>query len=59
MFRIVTGSIFVIAGLVFGYFGLSLGWSFWIHAAGVLAVGVAILLNKREDEIEEINHPKK
>lgn len=58
MFRIITGSVIFLIGLGFligsvieqdisGLFGIA-----------IIAVGVAILLNKHEDEIEEIKSDK-
>lgn len=54
MFRIVTGAVLLLAGLVFVYFGLTEAWVLFIHASVLIAIGVAILVNRSEDSIEEI-----
>ena len=58
MFRIGTGIGVLLFALWFVYLGFRVERVFFIHGAVVGALGVAILLNTREDDIEEINEPK-
>ena len=57
--RTITGIIIIIAGLVL--VGVSFFTSFFILIYGlpVLIIGIIILLNKKEDKIEEIKNLKR
>jgi hypothetical protein len=59
MFRIVTGSVLLLIGLGFIFLSFTISAVLFIHGGVVSAVGIAILLNKREDDIEEINDNEK
>lgn len=54
MFRIITGIVVILIGLWFAYLAVTETWWMLIHATFIASVGIAILLNNREDEIEEI-----
>lgn len=56
MFRIITGSIVVLLGLGLAWFGAHDGIGSLVFGLVFAAIGVAILLNKQEDEIEEISN---
>lgn len=58
MFRIVTGVVVIAVGLVVAYFGLDESWFLALCGGGIVIVGVAIIVNKHEDEIEEIKSDK-
>lgn len=61
MFRIVTGAALIIVAIVLLYFAAIESLILLVHAGVVGGIGVAILLNKNEDSIEEIrnNNEKK
>lgn len=54
MFRIITGTVLILAGLVLLYFAVIESLIMLIHAGVVGGIGLAILLNTKEDNIEEI-----
>lgn len=54
MFRIATGSAVLLFGLWFFYLAVTETWWLLIHGSVISAIGIAILLNKKEDDIEEI-----
>lgn len=56
MFRIMTGIVFILAAIVLLYFAIVESLIMLIHAGVIGGLGLAILLNKKEDEIEEINN---
>ena len=56
MFRIITGIVLILVGLVLLYFAVVESLIMLIHAGVVGGLGIAILLNKKEDEIEKINN---
>ncbi|MFN3188185.1 MAG: hypothetical protein ACK42D_01395 [Candidatus Paceibacteria bacterium] len=58
MFRITTGLIITGAGLILLIMGIMGYGASLIISVIVTAIGVAILLNKREDEIEQIKNDK-
>ncbi len=58
MFRIVTGAVITIMGLFLLVCGIVEQNVSAIFGIVVIAIGVAILLNKQEDEIEEIKNDK-
>lgn len=58
MFRIVTGVVVIIVGLVLVYFGFQEAKFLAIYGIGISIVGIVIIFNKHEDEIEEIKNDK-
>jgi thiol:disulfide interchange protein len=54
MFRIITGIIVLLFGLWLVYALYPEGWWATLYGLFVAGIGVAILMNKKEDEIEEI-----
>lgn len=54
MSRIITGAVLILAGLVLLYFAVIENLIMLIHAGVIGGIGIAILLNKKEDDIEEI-----
>jgi len=54
MFRILTGIVVTAIGLGLLIAGLTADGSTAIFGIGVSVIGIAILLNKKEDEIEQI-----
>lgn len=58
VFRITTGLIITGAGLILLIMGIMGYGASLIISVIVTAIGVAILLNKREDEIEQIKNDK-
>ena len=58
MFRIITGVVVLGIGLWLLLLAMHTTWIFLFHGSIASAIGIAILLNKKEDEIEDINEPK-
>ena len=58
MFRIITGAIISLGGLFLLVGGVMEREGSAVVGLIALAIGVAILLNKKEDEIEEITNDK-
>lgn len=54
MVRILTGSCMLVGGLVLAYIAFRAEWFLAIYGLVVAGLGGAILLNKKEDSIEEI-----
>lgn len=54
MFRMVTGVIVLCIGLWLVYVGVRGAWPVALYGVLAAAVGLAIICNKKEDEIEEI-----
>ena len=56
--RLITGLIMIIGGfaLIVTYFLLekNVGWVMLIYGVPIFIIGIVILLNKKEDKIEEI-----
>ena len=60
--RTITGIILIIAGLILIMLPFFLGLGVfvtWIYGIPVFVVGIFILFNKREDEIEQIKRRRK
>ena len=58
--RTITGSVLVVLGVVLFALGIFL-WPIvvtWIYGIPLVVIGVFILLNEKEDEIEEIKSYK-
>lgn len=56
MFRIVTGIVVMLFGVGLIYVGTGEEWPVLIYGMVAVGVGIAIMLNKNEDTIEEITH---
>jgi uncharacterized membrane protein len=58
MFRIITGIVVIIIGLLFITNIVDEGFSGTLPGIVIMVIGIAILLNKDEDKIEEVNNDK-
>lgn len=58
VFRIITGVAIIVIGLGFLLDGIFVQSALAVFGIIISAIGVAILLNKKEDEIEEIKNDK-
>lgn len=60
--RIIFGMIFLILGLVVfliaSFYGLTVFYISSVYALPLIIIGIFIIFNKREDEIEQINYFK-
>ena len=55
--RTLTGGLFLLLGVVLGYLSFTSGEGFWvlfIYGVLLMIIGIFILFNVREDEIEQI-----
>jgi membrane-bound ClpP family serine protease len=60
--RTITGMIMVIGGLILIILPLFLGLKVfvtWIYGIPIFVIGIFILFNKKEDEIEQVKRRKK
>lgn len=49
---VVFGAVLIVLGLFYGFGGGNI--MFWIYGVVLLIIGLAVLLNRREDKIEQI-----
>jgi len=52
--RLITGLLFLIAGIVFIILAVTISWIMLIYGIPFFLIGLFILLNKNEDKIEKI-----
>jgi membrane-bound ClpP family serine protease len=51
--RLITGLLFLIAGIVFIILAVTISWIMLIYGIPFFLIGLFILLNKNEDKIEK------
>ena len=57
--RTITGTVLVLAGIIISFVAFYIKmFSILIYGIPSIIVGVIILLNKKEDQIEQINYSK-
>jgi len=52
--RTITGSIIIVLGMVLVFVSVFFAWFVLIYGIPLLIIGLFILFNKKEDEIEEV-----